>query len=110
MSSLHTSRAHQVVSLLLRNRNITAFSSRRHFSSSPISAHETNNGEIPVIRSLTELRAWRRRAREEKKEVGVVPTVSYDLLVMWLKLMGKVDGSVTSGAFGSGSVEMRIIG
>jgi hypothetical protein len=31
---------------------------------------------IPVFRTLQELRSWRKRAREMKLEVGVVPTVS----------------------------------
>jgi hypothetical protein len=31
---------------------------------------------IPIIKTLEEIRAWRRSARERKLEVGIVPTVS----------------------------------
>lgn len=37
-----------------------------------------NSGRIPIpiIRTLEEMRAWRRSARDRKLDVGIVPTVS----------------------------------
>lgn len=43
--------------------------------SSMSSSSSGSKQHIPVIRSLSQLRRWRRQAREEGKEVGVVPTV-----------------------------------
>jgi hypothetical protein len=35
----------------------------------------TNESRIPVVRSLEELRKWRSKARDNKKSLGIVPTV-----------------------------------
>lgn len=34
-----------------------------------------SSSRVPVIKTLAELRAWRREKRDRKQEVGVVPTV-----------------------------------
>lgn len=40
------------------------------------SGSKMNGVNIPVIRSLAQLRRWRKLARQQGLEVGVVPTVS----------------------------------
>jgi hypothetical protein len=37
---------------------------------------EAGPSRIPIIRTLEEMRAWRRTARDRKLDVGIVPTVS----------------------------------
>jgi hypothetical protein len=37
---------------------------------------EAGPSRIPIIRTLEEIRAWRRTARDRKLDVGIVPTVS----------------------------------
>ena len=42
----------------------------------PLDDPMAHHPRIPVFRTLQELRSWRKRARDMKLEVGVVPTVS----------------------------------
>jgi hypothetical protein len=37
---------------------------------------------IPIIRTLEEMRAWRRTARDRKLDVGIVPTVGTPRIAM----------------------------
>jgi len=37
---------------------------------------EAGPSRIPIIRTLEEMRTWRRSARDRKLDVGIVPTVS----------------------------------
>lgn len=50
---------------------------RRQYATNP--SNNNNHPSIPVIRSLAQLRRWRRMVRDQKLEVGVVPTVSTQL-------------------------------
>jgi hypothetical protein len=45
-------------------------------------ASEAGPSRIPIIRTLEEMRAWRRTARDRKLDVGIVPTVSSALPVI----------------------------
>jgi len=42
----------------------------------PVQSSQAGPSRIPIIRTLEEMRAWRRTARERKLDVGIVPTVS----------------------------------
>jgi hypothetical protein len=73
-SMLHQTpnKAGQVLSLVLRVRQIMLARTIRTFSSSTLRMDH----QIPVLRSLSELRKWRKSARDRGLKVGVVPTVS----------------------------------
>jgi hypothetical protein len=43
---------------------------------------EAGPSRIPIIRTLEEMRAWRREARDRKLDVGIVPTVSSSRMIM----------------------------
>jgi hypothetical protein len=43
---------------------------------------EAGPSRIPIIRTLDEMRAWRRTARDRKLDVGIVPTVSSSQMIM----------------------------
>ena len=43
---------------------------------------EAGPSRIPIIRTLEEMRAWRRTARDRKLDVGIVPTVSIASMIM----------------------------
>jgi len=43
---------------------------------------EAGPSRIPIIRTLEEMRAWRRTARDRKFDVGIVPTVRIVQLIM----------------------------
>jgi len=43
---------------------------------------EAGPSRIPIIRTLEEMRTWRRSARDRKLDVGIVPTVSTSRMTM----------------------------
>jgi hypothetical protein len=50
-------------------------------ATAPLSSQSSQAGQagpsrIPIIRTLEEMRQWRRSARDKKLDVGIVPTVS----------------------------------
>lgn len=47
--------------------------------SNPNTSSKSGNGRIPIIRTLEGMRRWRRSAREQKLDVGIVPTVSQSM-------------------------------
>jgi hypothetical protein len=42
-----------------------------------VGEHQAGPSRIPIIRTLKEMRTWRRSARDRNLEVGIVPTVSH---------------------------------
>jgi len=46
---------------------------------------------IPIIKTLEEIRAWRRSARERKLEVGIVPTVGLAACVWAYEMTGDLN-------------------
>lgn len=64
------------LSLISRVTRSTGSRSTRAMSTASPAQAGPSRIPIPIIRTLEEMRAWRRFARERGKEVGIVPTVS----------------------------------
>jgi len=62
----------------------SAISARMVHSTAPLYGSSSQNDKagpsrIPIIRTLQEMREWRRAARDSKLDVGIVPTVCHFL-------------------------------
>ena len=90
ISIIHTMTALRIAQTRIQasSKSITRFrmvhspSSLSNKSGNSTQSSEAGPSRIPIIRTLEEMRAWRRTARDRKLDVGIVPTVSIASIIM----------------------------